>query len=590
MAPDESFLPRFEKLVNNERYRECLGEIDKIPRGKLDKENQLRIGVLESLCYYEIGNFKQAFETARVVVENGRNLRASKTMLIEGLLRMAEAASQLLQIDAIFEASEEAEQLRQELPKDDRSLRESIRASILYVESFGWYLRDDVYRGIDWAQESLSIRQQVKDLPGIVSSLMRLGHLQLEDDTNKGLEYLEKGLELNKDRQKKHIIQTLQHKGTIQVINGNWNEAEELLLQSISLAKEHDLGRWVPSGLIRLADLYMAKGEYLQAQEYYQTCLVLSEEAGAGLLISMSTNNLGEIHRAGGNLGEALLRYEECMRINKKANRMRGYVVALANCGMIHYARGDLKEAIQVLEESLSISKEKTWGTSFNPIEWGTLYTVLVLVEMGEIKRAQNHVEYLQRLVENSSREVLKQIYYLAASIVMKSSTLSKNRALAKKYLTEVVNGKLYDFEVSSMAHFLLYDLLIEDLRISDDRSLLDELKMHMTSFSETILSQGSTSLQVEILLLQSKISILEFEIDKANCFLNQARSFAEEKGLGRLLERIEDNHEVLNREISIWGRLGEKKPTLREQTEKTRIHEQISNMIQQGLWRKMLF
>jgi tetratricopeptide (TPR) repeat protein len=587
-----SLLSRLERLVDKEKHRECLDEIAEVRRDKLEKGDQLRIGVLESHCYFNRGDFNKAYETAQVTVEYGKKDEENKPIVIDAYIRMAEASLGLFQVDAAFKACEQAEELRQELPKSDESLREFLRASILYVESLGWYFRDDVHRGIDCAQESLAIRERLNDVPGTVSSLMRVGYLHLEVDYSKTLEYHERGIDLNRNpKMMKHVIQALQNKSLIHTWNGNWDEAEQLVFQSLSMARKYDLGRSIPTGLFCLAMSYRAKGDYTQAQKYFEQCLTMSENTGAGLLIAMSSNNLGEIHSTRGDLDEALAGYEKGMRMNKEMGRIKGYVVGLGNCGLVQYARGELNEALQILEEALAIAKARQEsGFLMKYVEWAILYTVLILVDNGDIKRAQHHVDYLSRLADRNREELTNQIYYTTASMIMKSSTLSKNRALAKEYLTEVVNGKILDFEITSLAHLLLCDLLVEDLRISGDSRLLDELKILLNSFDKTILDQGSTSLQVEVLLLQSKVAILDLDMGRADRLLNQARSIADDKGLVRLSKRIIDEHEVLQKELSIWESLGEERPPLAEQTKKTRIHEQIGEMIQQGLWRKMLF
>jgi tetratricopeptide (TPR) repeat protein len=539
-----------------------------------------------------LGECDEAFTTAHAVVEEGMQNQEHKSTVIDALLEVADASLCLFHLDTAFEMCDRAERLRQELPSEQEDLLESLRAHILYVKSIAMYFRDDVHQGIEYALESLAIREELGDTEGILSSLFRIGYLHFEVEPLRTLEYYERGVELNKglDR-KRHVIHSLQIKGLYHSNNGNWDEAEQLLLRSISLAREHEMGGLNRTGLFCLANMNLAKGNYQRAESYFQECLSESERIGARLLIAMSSNNLGEIYRARGDLDKALKGYMRGMEINKEVDRLKGYVVGLGNCGLIQHARGDSDEALRLLEEALAIAKRrKESGLLMKYIEPGILSTVLVLVEKGMIKRAQQHVEELRQIVERSDDKTHYQVYRTAAALVLKSSTLPRNRVLAKEYLTEVADGSLLDYEIGTLAILNLTELLVDELQITGDANVLESFKVRLSRLLDTATEQESTLLLVETLLLQSKVALLQLEPDEANRLLNEARSLAEQKGLQRALKRIVSEQETLLNELSIWEKLGEDKPPMAQRTEKVRIHEQICGMIQQGLWRKMLF
>jgi hypothetical protein len=140
------------------------------------------------------------------------------------------------------------------------------------------------------------------------------------------------------------------------------------------------------------------------------------------------------------------------------------------------------------------------------------------------------------------------------------------------------------------MANLLLCDLLVEDIRIHGDEGLLDELKLHLSSFAEAATRRGQTGLYVEVLLLQSKVALVELDVNEAYRFLDLAEKLADEKGLERTLERITDEKDALIRALALWQQLGEDGPPMAERTEKVRIQEQIEKMIREGSWRRMLF
>jgi len=593
-SPSDKQLLNIRQLVDDEKYRETLEVIEKLRKRKLDKGNQMRIGVLESRCLTGLGECSRAFKVAQAVAEEGMNLPEYKTTVIDALLETAAASDRFFRIDTLFEACDRAEILRQQLPTDDESLLESIRSDILHHKSLGFRHRSDVRRGIDCALESLSIRERLGPASDIASSYLRVAFHYLTVDNGKALQYIEKACKLNEELDRKgYRIHALLLKAVIDRWEGNYEEAEQGLLQGLDLAREHDIGYFLVPVLRNLGGVYAGRGDSQSAERVYKECLTLSERDGAGQYIAICTNNLGEVYRFRGDFDEALKRYERAIQINKSMGRMTGYVTALLNSGLIQYATGDLNEAIRFMEEALAISKERK---DAGPLTIGasTLYSVMVLVDNGMTERAQKYVEDLIQIVdkgvEKGIKDLMDQICRLSAAIVLKPSVLARDRALAKEHLAAIVNGTLIDYEVTSMALLMLCDLLVEDLRLHGDKGVLDELKVLLASFAETIVGQGKTSLHVEALLLQSKVALVELDLEEANRLLDLARIFANEKGLERMLKLITDERDTQRRELTLWEQLGEDIPPMAKRTEKVRIHEQIEKMIREGSWRKMLF
>ncbi len=554
----------------------------------------MRIGVLESQCLTGLGECDKAFETAQSVAEEGEKLPEFKTTVIDALLEMAAASDRLFQIDMLFEACERAEHLRTTIPTDDESLLESIRANILHHKSFGFSNRGEFGRATECALESLTIRERLGNMPDIVSSLLRVAQLRINVDRSQTLDYLEKAQKLNVDLdRKRYNIQGLMLRAWIDRWEGNLDDAEEGFRQCIDLARQYDMGYFLVPALRSIAGVYAAMGDSRRAEKSYKECLTLSEKTGAGLFIAICSNNLGEIHRFRGDFDKALKGYERAMKINKSMGRMAGYITALLDYGLIQYAMGDLEEALRHVEEALAIAREQKDSRMLD-VGACTWYAVVIMMDMGMVSKAQQHVEYLCQVMnedaKDSIREFVDQLYRVSAAIVLKSSPVARNRTLARDHLTQVVEGKLIDYEVTSMAYLLFCDLLVEDLQLSGDRGLLDELKSLLTDFTETVVEQGKTSLHVEALLLQSKVALIELEAEEANRLLNLARYLADEGGFEKMAKLIVDEQDALLREWTIWDELGETKPAMTERAERVRIHEQIGNMIQQGSWRKMLY
>ncbi len=590
---DDSLISRVEQLVADERYREGLHEIIKLRRDKREIGDQLRFGILESQCLTGLGEFTKAFKTAQDMVDLGANFQEHKMAVIEGLLEMASASWGLGQPDMILETCEEAENLRQELVVDDESLLESIRAEILHHESIGWYLNDDVHKGIEFALESLSINERMGDLPGIVGSHMRVGYLYFEVEPHQTLEYIERGLELNKQLGSNgHVIFGINCRAMVETDRGNWDEAEHLVQQGLSLAREHDHGRWMLFILYNIGHLYRLKGDFRSSEEAYLEHLTWAEKAGAEIHIALASGNLGAIYRARGDFDQALRCYERQMEIFKRIGRIKDYLGGLASCGRIHYAMGFPDKALVLLEESLTLAEvQEQNGLLGGGIRaYNILQIIMILVDEGLVDEAQQRLEQIRLISEETKSTDDERAYRVATALVLKSSMLPRKMVEAKEHLVEVIDGSFLHYEISALTLLILSELLVNELQMTGDQEVLESLNVRLTKLSEMANEQESTLLLVETLLLQSKVALLQLEADKANRLLNQAQSLASQKGLRNISKRVIDEHDVLLNELSIWEKLGEDKPPMEERTDKVGIHEQIGEMIRQGIWRKMLF
>ncbi|MFX1416760.1 MAG: tetratricopeptide repeat protein [Promethearchaeota archaeon] len=588
-----STLSKIERLVASEKYRKALGEVKLLRTKKMGRGHQLRIGVLESRCWMGLGEVRKAFKTAQSVVEEGAKLQEHKTHVIHGLLEMASASWGLGNPDMILESCRQAEQLWTELQTDDMSLLDSIRADILFHKSPGLYLKDDVHGAIKCVKESVAINERLGSLPGVVAGVMRLAYLHIEVDTSLTLEYQERGFRLNEQLgHPGHVIFGLCCIALVQIFRQNWDEAEGLIQQSLDVAKEHDHGRWMPFILYNSAALYYGNGDFGRTEEAYKEYIRWGERIGGEHHVALGSNNLGEVYRARGDFDNALRCYERTMEFNKRTGRTKGYLVGLANCGLVQYARGFPNEALRLLEESLILAEEQDQAGLLGGfiITYNILYIASILVDKGMVDEAQQRVEHIRKIKERTKNPFDEHVYRIAAALVLKSSTLPRNRVMAKEHLAEVVDGSFWDYETNTLALLHLTELLVNELQITGDAEVIESLNVRLRELLDLAADQKSTLLLIEVKLLQSKAALLQLEADKANRLLNEARSLAEQKGLENLSERIVEEQNILLNELTIWEKLGEEQPPMVERTEKVRLHKQITTMIQQSVWRKMLF
>jgi len=227
------------------------------------------------------------------------------------------------------------ENLFLKLKANDKNNMEIVMLKIAFLHIKGRYLiREGEYvEGIRNIEEMIDSALRVKSykfaLKGyrqnIYYSIQTHNIVLMRDNIDRGLEIAyEHSIE-------EEIAIFLRLKGIYKTMIENYNEAEELLKESIRI-------------LNRIDD---NEGKY-------------------SLNIAACYNYIGEIRRHNMEFSEALNYYDKAMRICEKKNLLRGLTVFNTNAGQAAFEKGDYVRAKQYLNKAINIYREigTLWGRS----------------------------------------------------------------------------------------------------------------------------------------------------------------------------------------------------------------------------------
>ncbi|MFX0094686.1 MAG: tetratricopeptide repeat protein [Candidatus Hodarchaeota archaeon] len=287
---------------------------------------------------------------------------------------------------------------------------------------------------------------------------------------------------------------------------------------------------------ISLVEIYIQMGELDKALEYLQRAQAEYREYGNLFRVAWSLDYLGQVYRHKGELDQALLHFEQSREIFEKARKS--------------------------LHESESL-----------------FYLVNVAIDMKDLDRARNYLQRLHQLSNQSSNKILRQRYQVAMALLLKTSIRAIKRGKAEELLKQVVQDELLDYEIYSSSLLHLCDLLLIDLHITNEREILDEIKILVNKLMVVTQQQRSPWLLVETYLLQSKLALLELDIQEAQKFLDQAQSTAEEKNLQILANHITQERDLLREQKSNWEQLAERNSSISERLELSQLEVLLMRM-----------
>ena len=224
-----------------------------------------------------------------------------------------------------------------------------------------------------------------------------------------------------------------------------------------------------------------------------------------------------------------------------------------------------------VLYEEIG-NKQSTSETLFHLIS--------VTIDMASLDRARQYLQRLQQLNEQEDDIWINQFYRVAEALVLKTSSRARHRGKAEELLEQVAQEEVVSHELTIVALLNLCDLLLAELRTSNDPELLEEVIIHVSRLREIANQQGSHWVLAETYVLESKLALVELDVQRARWCLGKAQILAEKRGLQRLAMQISTEYDTLLDQLSQWEDLITRNVPLAERAELAHLEEQVVRMI----------
>jgi tetratricopeptide (TPR) repeat protein len=367
--------------------------------------------------------------------------------------------------------------------------------------------------------------------------------------------------------------------GLIYRQKGELDQALPYFQQSLTLSKQLGNKHNMAITLGNIGLLYMVKGDLTQALEYCRESLTYFEETGVESSIAAVLNNIGVLYMWKGELDLALESYEQSLAIVEELGNQDRVAGTLGNIGEIHYQSGNLAQALAHFEQALAMKISKGSGNTL-VIGGILLQLVSVTVTMNSQEQAEQYLQQLQQINAREENKVINQQYRAASALVLKTSPQARKRVKAEELLKQITEEEVVDHELTVLALLNLCDLLLGELRMSDDPEMLVELDALVNRLLEIAEESDSHWLFAEAYVLKSNLALLNLDTRSARRFLTQAQVIAEEKGLQRLAMKISNDHDALLRQEGHWESETTRDISLKDRLELTHLEGLVDDMV----------
>ena len=224
---------------------------------------------------------------------------------------------------------------------------------------------------------------------------------------------------------------------------------------------------------------------------------------------------------------------------------------------------------------------EKESTPSYKVVESeARFYLVAIALEESDIENARKNLQVLKDLSDTVTvKPLINRRFQVAQALLMKSGTRLKEKLKAQDILVKILNEESIDHDLVVMSTIILCELLIDELRLSGDQEVLDEIKKLIYQLLEVAKNQSSFWLLAEVYVFQSRLNLLDLDLKKAENLLDQALILAEEKGLKKLAVKIYNEKINFESQVSQWDNLIERDAPLNDRLDLIQLESLLERM-----------
>ena len=189
---------------------------------------------------------------------------------------------------------------------------------------------------------SVLIKQQFQSSK--FDSILHFADLQFQFANKKGL--------------KKYMAKSLNSKGRVFAMSGDYKQAINYFTQSMEIWNviQDDYG--IASSLNNIGIIYKKQGNYTAAITYFTRSLSIKDKLVDKKGVSTALINIGTIHSDQGNYEEALKYYNRSLKIDEDLGLKRRIPSTLNNIGNVYGLQSNYTKALEFFQKSLKIKEE----------------------------------------------------------------------------------------------------------------------------------------------------------------------------------------------------------------------------------------
>ncbi len=526
------------KLIYEGKNSKAKKKIEGIEKSRILIDDKL-LTYLDLKCtyYISINCYEDGLRTANQLVDKAIQYE-NKMREIDGLLYKILNLIKLEKKSEVSSLIKIVEKNIKKVAKKDPSLIIARKARLLTSKGVIEYKSGNFVQSLDLHKKSLNLCLNVGNDYFTAITLLNVSEGFLsQGKMNKAMDYCLESIRISESANYLPVLAlSLQNQGAIYKHKSELNQALKVYKRSLSLSQKLDNKYLIGSALYGIGDVYRSSGEIEDSFQTFQKCLKIFEELDNQRGISIVLSHLGIIYSDRGELDLSLEYHQKSLQIKKKSGNKLFVGTSLNNIAIVYSYKGELEVAREYFDNAYKLIR-KVGNDIYTSLT--LYYFIRFLIAYLPLPVLSNHLADLKEINDRQENKIINQAYSLAKALIYNRSDRLAKKGMAQQIFEQVIEGKMvyYDFTVDALLNMCGY--LIYELEKTGKEVVLEEVKKLVDKLWEVAKSQHSYWLFSETYLLQSKIALLEFDIEKAQALLDKAYAIASEKGLKSLVKRI---------------------------------------------------
>ncbi len=286
--------------------------------------------------------------------------------------------------------------------------------------------------------------------------------------------------------------------------------------------------------------------------------------------------------------GDLIRSFEVVKKILKIAEEIDDkYCLSLAmyGYGRYYWLSGDLIQSLKYLDRAIELGKDINEPGKYLWFLSLIMITIRVAIMKGDLNIARKYFKQVEITEEEKKKSLFttlqhKRMYEMSKALILKSSNRFRDRAMAQELFKEIFEDENTVFNNRLLSLVDLCELLITELRITNDLNVVEEIKPMIAKLLDFAQLINSFYYLIEVNIIKAKLALINFEINNARRFLTQGQRMAERHGYTNLAIEIAELHKELIKHSETWDYLKEIDAPVSKRMELARLSENLNELI----------
>ncbi len=397
-------------------------------------------------------------------------------------------------------------------------------------------------------------------------------------DLNEGIKHFEICYQISQEIGLKYYILLMhQNLGTVYGFKMEHSKSIPYYEKGFELAQEMEHDRMAYTFVRDLGFTNISLGELTKALKNLEMAFDYFFEKNYSWLAATAKSGLSSIYTIKGDLEKALEYISSATQYYEKANDPFLLSEALRYKGEIYQKREKYNLALENYEKSIEVANLLNYR---NRLAEAYFCLVGMYLETKDIENAQRYIKLLEKMSEDKKEIHVESRTLLSKALLLKSSLDIETKLNSRNLFEEVIKIKDLEFDLKVLAILNLCELLLLELKASEDTILLTRLRDLSEDLHKKAILENAHSIIAQTLWIQSQIELIDLNVTKARILMNRAQSLAEEKGIEKLAMKISNVHDALLNQLDLWESMTSELTTIAEKLEMTHIETILEEMI----------